>query len=97
MSNDLREERLVWLQPWLSDILEERYGEEIGSFLVTRLTNELWKGEFENADHFRVCDISIPEEMESFELNRGCCGTHEIQVTHPGTGRMFWLGFNYGH
>lgn len=54
--------------------------------------------DFEHADNFRVARSDNEAELLTFiaARDKGCCGSHEWEVTDP-EGTRWILGFNYGH
>lgn len=49
----------------------------------------------EYADNFRIFPMSMTKEYWAAE-QRGCCGSWNSQVKTK-SGRLYWLGCNYGH
>jgi len=49
-------------------------------------------------DNWRVAEVSSRRQMKQYKRAKaqGCCGSLDTIVTHP-SGRIFALGFNYGH
>jgi hypothetical protein len=55
-------------------------------------------GGYEYADTFRYSPVDDPEGLEEYDVIRdsGCCGSHDTEVADS-TGRVWKVGFNYGH
>jgi len=80
--------------------LTKRYGAELGPWLARRVA-KLFRDARDTycVDNFRVCDMSRPDEVEKYRVQRasGCCGSADRSITHYSSGRVFRYGFNYGH
>lgn len=77
------------------DLLVKRYGAGTGYFLEREMA-KVSEG-YQYADSYRVAEKGESWEEDDFDKNRGCCGQKEWTVKDPKTGRVFRLGFNYGH
>jgi hypothetical protein len=48
-------------------------------------------------DNFRCCAGDSMSEQYRYSYDNGCCGFSDNIVQNPLTGRVFMIGFNYGH
>ncbi len=99
-----RAERVAgWVTMKPFDTLVEQmtayYGPEIGPFLARRLAAAIRKTKDLCIDNLRWAELGNAEQVATYELakKKGCCGFHDVQITHFKTGRHFMFGFNYGH
>lgn len=55
--------------------------------------------DLECVDNGRVCDDSIPDEVEAYReiQEAGCCGCCDTSFGPSPSGRTYSYGFNYGH
>lgn len=55
-------------------------------------------GDFEYADTFRYAPADDVEALNDYDSIResGCCGSHDTEVK-DNSGRVWKVGFNYGH
>ncbi len=82
-------------------MLVGQYGDEIGLFLAKRVGTMVRRaGAADNCmSDFRIADASIGEEMVLYESVRdsGCCASVDRRIDHYKSGRVFFVGFNWGH
>lgn len=52
-----------------------------------------------NTDNWRIANADVPEEVAAYEdlRSHGCCGSMNLDLVHPTTGRRILVGCNYGH
>jgi hypothetical protein len=50
-------------------------------------------------DNERIADADDSEEVAAYEEaeRHGCCGSMNLTLTHPTTGKTILVGCNYGH
>jgi hypothetical protein len=69
--------------------------EEVQNFLGDTYQND---DSYEFADNLRIAWVGSPEEIEHYEerRNNGCCGYFDEELKCK-SGRIYQIGFNYGH
>jgi hypothetical protein len=70
---------------------------EIPQEIIEAINEVVEKGDYEYADNYRFYRIHDLQGLSDFQRaeDRGCCGSHDEQVTVNGVEYM--IGFNYGH
>lgn len=73
------------------------YGKHIDSWLQKQLA-EAEEG-CDYVDNRRWAEVSARSEMRRYRRAQaeGCCGFYDATIKHLWTGRIFIIGFNYGH
>lgn len=79
-------------------ILSLEFGQELSLWVLNRLEIELNQNDYEYPDNFRFYELGNikQEQVFKFTSEKGCCGSYEKSFKHP-SGRVFVIGFNYGH
>ena len=83
---------------------EKRFGPELVAWLnvelgkVIYLQDEYGEPIYEYASDVRMADTSHPDDVNEYARRKedGCCGSKDWEVTYT-DGRVFMIGFTYGH
>lgn len=78
---------------------DHKYGPEIDAWIQVQI-EQLEKETGDNCiDNHRWAEKNCRPEMKRYRnaVKHGCCGFADKEITHPETGRIFMVGFNYGH
>lgn len=78
------------------ELVWRRYGTSIGFWIERELDRALDTVDDPCIDSHRVCEVGVIEEEVEYDKSRGCCGSHDETIEHD-SGRVFKIGFNYGH
>jgi hypothetical protein len=80
-------------------ILRQWPDDRIGEWVVRQVNHRMRSGLYEHVDNWRWAEDGVEVQMQAYLKIRssGCCGSEDFQFKHPGTGRVFHVGFNYGH
>ena len=80
------------------EFLQEKYGEEIGTWVYETLEEMKDLNGDPCIDNERYYDIDSEDSIEyDAAVISGCCGFEDEEVCCPYNGHMFKLGFNFGH
>jgi hypothetical protein len=68
----------------------------IKTWAKAAINRRIEAGDFDYADSYRFALKGDPASMDDFDSRRTCCGCEEWEETGP-DGKVYLLGFNYGH
>lgn len=76
----------------------ESYG-ELSSWLERQIDEMREEVNDPCIDNTRWAEKSVSRQRRAYYRAKaeGCCGSEDMEVTHPETGRVFLIGCNYGH